>query len=447
MRHYHAAWVLPVTSAPVRDGTVIEHDGRIAYVGARRLAADSGEDVHLGDALLMPGLVNAHCHLELTAMRGFLDGLAFREWIMRLTMSRRAVLTREMLLDSARLGVIEGLLHGVTTFADTGDTGTGFDAMLEQGVRGICYREVFGPDPKQCAESIAALTRSVTAMRERETSFVRVGVSPHAPYTVSDDLFRATATLARHEGYPMAVHIAESEVESALVAQGAGAFANGLRARGIQVEPRARTPVELLNALGVLDVKPLLIHCIRVDSTDIATIASHDAAVAHCPASNAKLGHGIAPLSQLRAAGIRVGLGTDSVASNDRMDLLDEARVAALFANAREARHDALSAADALSLATMGGARTLGMDSEIGSLEVGKAADLAAFAVPSHRVPLHDPTAAAIYSIAGVTASLVVVAGVEKVRNGRLLDADEELPKRLQDCAGLLQNWLASQPA
>ena len=446
MKHYHAGWVLPVTSAPVRDGTVIVEDGRIVYVGTRRLAADAHHDVHLGDALLMPGLVNAHCHLELTAMRGFLDGLSFREWIVRLTMSRRAVLTPEMLLDSARLGVVEGLLHGVTTFADTGDTGTGFDAMLERGVRGICYREVFGPDPKQCADAIAMLARSAATMRERETRLVRVGVSPHAPYTVSDDLFRATVALAREKDYPVAVHIAESEVECALVAKGSGQFADGLRARGIPVDVRARTPIELLMSLGVLDVKPLLIHCVRVDAADIATIASHDAAVAHCPASNAKLGHGTAPLARLQAAGIRVGLGTDSVASNDRMDLLDEARVAALFANAREARHDALSADRALALATIGGARALGLDDEIGSLEVGKAADLAAFGIPSHRAPLHDPVAAAIYSIAGVPASCVVVAGVEKVRDGHLIDADDGLPGRVQQCARQLQEWRDAQP-
>ncbi len=445
MRHYHAGWVLPVTSPPLRDGTVVERDGRIVYVGPRLRATEVQDDVDLGDALLMPGLVNAHCHLELTAMRGFLDGLSFREWILRLTMSRRAVLTPAMLLDSARLGVAEGLMHGVTTFADTGDTGTGFDAMLERGVRGICYREVFGPDPQQCAESIATLRRSAWAMRERETALVRVGVSPHAPYTVSDDLFRATAAFASEHGFPLAVHIAESAVETALVVHASGDFADGLRARGIAVEARGRTPVALLESLGVLDVAPLLIHCVRVDAADLATIAIHDAAVAHCPASNAKLGHGTAPLASMRAAGIRVGLGTDSVASNDRMDLLDEARVATLFANTRESRHDALSARDALALATIGGARALGLDEEIGSLEVGKAADLAAFRVPDHRAPLHDPVAAAIYALAGAPALLAVVAGVQKVRDGRLIDADADLSRRVQQCATLLQAWLVSQ--
>jgi len=227
MTRYHARWVLPISAPPVRDGTVVEQGGRIIFVGSRADAPSSEHDVDLGDVLLMPGLVNAHCHLELTAMRGFLDGLAFREWILRLTHARRAVLTPESLLDASRLGVEEGLRAGITTFADTGDSGTGFDAMLERGVRGICYREVFGPEPAQCDGAISDLRAKVLAMRARETATVRVGVSPHAPYTVSDALFRATALLARELSMPLAVHIAESALESELVVHGAGAFADG----------------------------------------------------------------------------------------------------------------------------------------------------------------------------------------------------------------------------
>ena len=150
MTRYHARWVVPVSAPPIARGTLVEREGRIAWVGPRDDApalADGDDEVDLGDAMLLPGLVNAHCHLELTAMRGFLDGLAFREWILRLTSARRAVLDAPALLDAARLGVEEGVRAGVTTFADTGDSGFGFDAMLEYGVRGICYREVFGPDP------------------------------------------------------------------------------------------------------------------------------------------------------------------------------------------------------------------------------------------------------------------------------------------------------------
>ncbi len=441
MIRYHARWICPVASAPFRDGTVAVENGRIAYVGVRGDGPMDGDERDLGDVILTPGLVNAHCHLELTAMRGFLDGLGFREWILRLTAARRAVLTQEMMLDAARLGVAEGLQHGITTFADTGDSGAGFDALLEQGARGICYREVFGPDPMQCEEAIAGLIAKVDEMQQRATDCVRVGVSPHAPYTVSDALFRATADLARERHLPLAVHVAESALESALVERGEGAFADGLRSRGIAVSARGRTPIALLDSLGVLGPASLLIHCVRVDGEDIDVIAEHGCAVAHCPASNAKLGHGIAPLNELLDAKIRVGIGTDSVASNDRMDMLDESRLAVLFAGAKEGRHDALASDGALALATIGGARALGMSESIGTLEVGKAADLAAFHVPEFRSPLHDPVAALIFSIAGQKADFVAVAGEVRVRDGQLVHADAGLPARVQACADLLQRW------
>jgi 5-methylthioadenosine/S-adenosylhomocysteine deaminase len=192
----------------------------------------------------------------------------------------------------------------------------------------------------------------------------------------------------------------------------------------------------------VLGEHALLIHCVRVDAEDIGAIARHDCAVAHCPASNAKLGHGIAPLAALLAAGVRVGVGSDSVASNDRMDLLGEARLASLFATAREERHDALAAKCALELATLGGARALGLDDEIGTLEVGKAADLTAFPIPAHRVPIHDPIAALVYSLAGLPAAFVAVAGRVRVRDGRLVDSDPGLARRVQASADLLHEWV-----
>ena len=445
MTRYHARWVIPVSTSPIRDGTVVEQGGRISYVGPRDGAPAGGEDVDLGDALLLPGLVNAHCHLELTAMRGFLDGLGFREWILRLTAARRAVLDVDALRDAARLGVEEGVRAGVTTFADTGDSGTGFDAMLERGVRGVCYREVFGPDPAQCPRAVSELREKVLGMRERETDLVRVGISPHAPYTVSDALYGGTVALARELSMPVAVHIAEGALETELVVRGAGLFADGLRGRGIDTRPRGRSPIALLESLGVLDVQPLLIHCVRVDDVDIRVIADHECGVAHCPASNARLGHGVAPLAELLAAGVNVGLGSDSVASNDRMDLLDEARLALLFATARAGRVDAVSAAGALELATLGGARALGIAHEVGSLEVGKAADLAAFALgASARSPIHDPIAGAVLSLSGTAASFVAVAGRPLVRAGVLLDADPALATRVQVSADRLQAWLAS---
>jgi len=441
--------VLPVTRPPIEFGTVGVEGSVITYVGPRA-DAPPGDDDDLGDAALLPGLVNAHTHLELTAMRGFLEELDFQPWIRALTESKRAALAdRQALLDSARLGVAEGLLAGVTTYADTCASGVAFDAMREAGVRGIMYQELFGPDPHQCDESMRGLRATVSALRPFETPLVRVGVSPHAPYSVSDDLFAAVANYARREALPVAVHVAESGDESRLVAEGVGPFADALRRRGIAVAPaRARTPVALLARTGVLAARPLLIHCTRIDDADVREIAAAGCPVAHCPASNAKLGHGVAPLVELLAAGVAVGLGSDSVASNNRMDVLEEARLAVLFQRARLHSPRALPAAQALELATLGGARALGLGDRVGSLAVGKEADLAAFPLGSPRaLPLFDPTDALVHALAGRPASYVAVAGRVLVRDGRLTSEDAGLAGRVEAAARALVAWREASAA
>jgi cytosine/adenosine deaminase-related metal-dependent hydrolase len=442
---YHARWVLPISASPIENGTVGVQDGRIAHVGPRAQAPHASRNVDLGDAVLMPGLVNVHTHLELTAMRGFLEDLDFARWIMRLNAVKRAVLDRESMLDAARLGVIEGLRHGVTTFADTCDSGVAFDAMLDMGVRGIMYQEVFGPDPAACGRALTELRDKVVALRARETQLVRVGVSPHAPYTVSDALFAAVALLAASERLPIAVHIAESREEARFVEQAEGVFADGLRARGIDVTVRGSSSIELLESTGVLSARPLLIHCVRVSPEDVARIAASRSSVAHCPISNAKLGHGVAPLLQLLESDIPVGLGSDSVASNNRMDMLAEARAAALAQRARAARHDVLGAREVLHLATLGGARAIGLDGDIGSIEVGKAADLTAFALKPDATPVHDPEAAVVFALPGTSATLVIVAGRELVRDGQVLADDPRLTQRVDETAARMRQWLAQQ--
>ena len=440
MIRYHARWVLPISAPPIENGTVAVSDERIAYVGTRG-SAPAGADLDLGDAVLLPGLVNVHSHLELTMMRGFLEDLDFAHWIMRLNAVKRAVLDREAMLDAARLGIVEGLRNGITTYADTCDSGVAFDAMVEAGVRGIMYQEVFGPDPAQCAESIAGLRAKIDGLRDRQTALQRVGVSPHAPYTVSDPLYTATAAYARSASLPVAVHIAESETERELVERGDGVFAAGLRKRGIAVARRARSSIQLLHDLTVLDTRPLLIHCVRLDEADIALVRDSRSPVAHCPVSNAKLGHGVAPLLELLASRVTVGIGSDSVASNNRMDMLAEARAAILSQRARTSRHDAMSARDALFLATLGGARALGLDRDVGSLELGKMADLAAFPLEPGVLPIHDPESAVVFSMPGTCASLVTVAGRELVRDGRLAHADPGLAARVEATARRMRAW------
>ena len=440
---YHARWVLPITQPPIENGTVVETDGTIIYVGPRE-GAPAGKDYDLGEAILLPGLVNTHTHLELTAMRGFLEDLDFADWIDKLRQSRNDILDADTLLDSARFGIIEGLEAGITTYADTCSSGVSMLAMKELGVRGIMYQEVFAPDPSQCEAALRDLEDRLAKLEPERTDLVTHGVSPHAPYTVSDPLYAATAKLAQNRNLPLAMHIAESAAEEDIVVRGEGPFAERWRRRGIDVSKRARSPIALLEKHDVLQPGSLLIHCVRVDDTDITTIARRGCSVAHCPASNAKFGHGVAPLLPLLAAGIPVGIGSDSVASNNRMDVLDEARLAVLIHRGVVRKHDAFGAHQALELATIGGARALGLEDRIGSLEAGKDADLAAFRIDIPRAtPTGDPYSAAVFALPGRSAELVTVRGKVLVKRGRCKATDVSLAKRVQSAGAALGKWAA----
>jgi 5-methylthioadenosine/S-adenosylhomocysteine deaminase len=366
--------------------------------------------------------VNAHSHLELTAMRGWLEDVSFRKWVMRLTKARQEVLHEETLLASARVGIAEGLLAGITTYADTCESGVVHQAMREMGVRGVMYLEVFGPQPGSALTSMEKWRERSGPIRKADTSLVRTGISPHAPYSVSDDLFSAAADDAMANGLPIAVHAAESEAELRLVSEGTGDFADALRARGIAVARRGTSTIALLQKAGVLRARPLLIHCVRSSRDDIRRIADHGCSVAHCPVSNAKLGHGIADLEGFLEAGVNVGVGSDSVASNNRMDILEEARVALLFGRAVRREWNSSPAKLGLELATVRGAKALGMDHEIGTLDVGKSADLAAFPLDAlHAQPVQDPESALIFATSGRGARMVTVAGKEMVQDGKLV--------------------------
>jgi cytosine/adenosine deaminase-related metal-dependent hydrolase len=441
---YHARWVLPISAPPIRDGTVVELGGRIVYVGSRD-HAPGGTDHDLGNCALLPGLINTHTHLELTVFRGLLEDLSFREWITRLQGAKVAVMTPERFLDSARWGIAEGVRAGITTFADTCDSGVVLEAMRERGVRGIMYQEVFSPsaDPADVREAAARLAEKLARHDALETELQQVGVSPHAPYTISDPLF----ALVARSGRRIAVHIAESDAEQRFVRDGEGPFADALRARGFSVAPRAASPIALLAKLGVLDARPLLIHCVRVSDADIATIAGSGSTVAHCPISNAKLGHGVAPVLEMLDAGIAVGLGSDSMAANNRMHLLEESRAAVLAQRIRGASFHALSASRALELATLDGARALGLADRVGSLEVGKEADLAAFDLSALAGTADaDPAAALVFALGAEPAKFVAVAGTVKVWNWELLNEDPELHDRVSETAAALGNWVLARP-
>lgn len=416
-RVFTADWIVPIASTPVRDGAIAIEGDRIVFVGSQaeteaRPEFVEAEKLSFGRAAILPGFVNAHSHLELTVMRGFLEDLPFREWIQKLTRAKYEQLTAEDLAASALLGATEAIRAGITTLADTGDTDSAFSALLESGLRGIAYREVFGPDPADAARSLDGLKLRVEEMRARMTGKVQVGVSPHAPYTVSGDLFRRVTEYARQESLDVCIHTAESEAEQQMMVDDEGEFVDGLRARGIGWQAPGVSTIKYFASIGVLKAAPLLVHCVRADADDGGLIASSGSRVAHCPKSNAKLGHGIAPLRALLNAGVTVGLGTDSVASNNRCDLIDEARFCGLIHRA-ESRNFRWPTADRLlRLATLDSARALRLDAAIGSLEDGKQADFVAIDLArTHATPVHDPAAAVLFSAEASDVLMTVVAG------------------------------------
>jgi len=391
MLRIRAGSVHPVTAPPIEDGAVLVDDrGIIAAVGPAALvpAPSGARALEFAGASLVPGLVNTHTHLELTHLAGKNTQPAFADWIRTIRALKDAT-TPDGFARSAEHGLRAAWAAGVTCVADTGSTGAPLEALARLGGRGIYYQEVFGPDPAKCGASIGELQQAVARLGPLVASHLRLGVSPHAPYTVSEPLYRAVGEFARRERLPVAVHLAESRAESEFVRDGSGPFAEALRARGIAVQAHHCSPVQYLVRLGVVGSgNGLAIHCVQVDGTDIESLREAGVAVAHCPRSNRAHGHGTAPLAALRRAGLRVGLGTDSVVSVGDSTLWAEAAAAGLEGE------------EALRMLTIEGARALGLEREIGSLEVGKQADLAVF--PStilHRPP--PPSSALLTLVAG----------------------------------------------
>jgi 5-methylthioadenosine/S-adenosylhomocysteine deaminase len=446
---YRAALVAPVGEPPIVDGVVVVEGSRIAWVGrAAESPTTAIED--LGDVVITPGIINTHTHLDLTAYRGVLGGLDFFGWIRRLTESK-TLLSEDDLLDCARMGIVEGMMRGVTTYADTSNTDAAFDAMREMGVRGVAFREVFGPDAVMAPSALDGLKATVTRMLPHATPLVAVGVSPHAPYSVSDALFESVAAYARAEGLPMAIHVAESDAESQLVTDGSGPFATFLAARGIAVVPRAPTPIALLSRVKALGPLTLLIHCVRVDRDDIATIKRHGCGVAHCPVSNAWFGHGIAPAAAMLAAEVRLGVGTDSMGSNPRMDVLCEAEkmLEAQAGQVRSAEEaEALRTTDVLTLSTIGGACALRLEHLVGTLAKGQEADLAVFPLPAVLSRAHAPSMRQLgdaLAAERADARGVMVAGRWLVQEGQLVVRDPELPGRVAAITERLVRWRSAR--
>ncbi|HEY1370325.1 MAG TPA: amidohydrolase family protein [Gaiellaceae bacterium] len=421
-----ADWVLPVEGPPIADGAVAIEDGRIAAVGT---SAELGRGRHFPEAAILPGFVNAHTHLEYAVYGGFGDGLGdFAEWI-TLHIERKARIGWDDHVAIARAGAAECLASGVTTVGDCSYSGAAAVACAELGLRGTVYLEVFGTDPERALERFAATRERV---EEAFSDRLRPGISPHAPYSTGIDVYRACA----ETGLPLATHLSESASELAYLRDGSGPWA-GLR---LFVQPFGSTGPRLLAEHGLLGPGVLAAHCVHVDEEEIELLAASGAAVVHCPRSNGLLGCGFAPLAALRRAGITVALGTDSPASAPSFDLFEELRAAVVGSRAREQRADALSGSEALELATLSSARAIGLEAEVGSLVVGKRADLTIVSMTgSPYLPWEDPAGAVVFGGSPERVITTLVDGEARYERG-----GTEWPELLRKAASARSRLLAT---
>jgi len=442
---YCARWVLPISSPSIEDGAIAIDGSRIIDVGTRTLLIEKYPDAtvrHYPEAAILPGLINAHSHLELTAMRGFLESEEsdFTGWLKKLTVARIELKTHDDRYVSAAWGAIEAARAGVTTVADASDGAyESIKALSDVGLRGIVFQESFGPDPRLADDNFAKLLDKVARLAEVETPLVKAGVSPHAPYTVCERQLELISEFALKKSLPVMMHAAESVAEEMLLREGTGTFAKALEKRGIEWRTPGLSTIQYLKRHCVLQTKPLLAHCIRVDGADIETLKESGAHIAHCPKSNAKLGHGRAPFSEFLNRGIAVGLGSDSVASNNTCDILEEARFATLMARSDtgEMSRGIFMAADALNAATVGGARALGLEDHIGALKAGLQADFAVVSLAGpHQLPSYDPINTIIFASSGRDVILTAVAGREVFSAGQVTTVDEKrLAARMKEIA------------
>jgi aminodeoxyfutalosine deaminase len=364
-----AGWVVPVSSAPVRQGVIAIAEGRIVWTGtAQDAEARSGLVRDLGHGVLLPGLVNAHCHLELSHLAGRLDHAdGFVPWVEALVAARGA--TRPEAVETAAAEATRALVASGTVAVGDVSNSLGHLPMLARSglAAAIVFYELLSWDPSKAEAVLQFAEARAREVAEDLPDQVQIRLAAHAPHSVSAPLLRA---LARGGG-PASIHLAESRAESAFLVDGNGEWAGFLERRGlgsVAFMPPRRSPVAYLDGLGALHPRLVAAHCVQVDAADLRTLAARGVTVAVCPRSNRRLGVGLAPVSAMLAAGVAVAIGTDSLASAASLDLMED--VALLHREFPDIEPAAL-----IRMATLTGARALGL-SDLGTIEPGKRAAL-----------------------------------------------------------------------
>ncbi len=433
IRVFSATWVLPIVSDPIHKGAVAVEGDTIVAVGstAEVVAAHPGAEVtDYHHAIILPGFVNCHSHIEYAVFRGLFDNKNFGPWMLDF-IDDKGKLSRDDYAASSMLGASECVSSGITTLGESMYSGTSLTAINQAGLRARAYQEAFGLDDNKISETLDLLKDTLQELEEEKGELVELGIFPHATYTVSANLYRAIAELARERGMKIATHLAESKEESVYIRSGAGVLAHDLREKVgwdyLSHEAFGVTPVKYLQQWNVFSPDFMAVHCVHVAPADITALAKRDVAIAHCPKSNAKLGCGIAPLPAFLEAGIRVGFGTDSPASSNIMDMFGEMRTAIFLHRGVANDVGVLGAQECVQMATIGGARAMGMEDRIGSLEPGKQADLIAVDMEySHFTPIHDPYSALVYGANQEDVFFTMVAGRPLYTRKVLVTLDDE---------------------
>lgn len=397
-------------------GAVAVKADRIVAVGPRAeidKAYSPKHRIDRPDAIITPGLVNTHTHAPMSLFRGIADDLRLQEWLEKYIFPAEARnVTPEFVRAGAQLAVLEMLLGGTTTYTDM----YYFEEVIGRataaaGMRAVLGQTVIGfPVPDAKTPQIA-LERTEAFLKEfKGHPLITAAVAPHALYTNSDETLKATRALANKYSAPLLIHVAETKRE----------FDESKQKRGL-------TPVQALARLGVFDGRTIAAHGIWLEDADIATLAERHVGVAHCPSSNMKLSSGVAPLPKLLKSGVALGLGPDGPAgSNNDFNLFEEMDLAAMLQKVSTMDPEVLPAKTAFTMATIGGARVLGMEKEIGSLEPGKRADLITIRLDGpHAWPMFNVYSQLVYALKASDVSDVLVNGKLVVRDRQPLTLDK----------------------
>jgi 5-methylthioadenosine/S-adenosylhomocysteine deaminase len=369
------------------------------------------EVVDASNQIVLPGLVNTHTHAPMVLYRGLADYLALKEWLERYIFPAEAkTVTPAFVRTGTRLAVLEMIESGTTTYADMYYFEEEIASVTRAaGVRGVLGQTIIQfpvADAKTPAEGLTRTEAFIKAFRG--DGLIVPAVAPHAMYTLDRDTLVASAAMGRQYGVPILIHLAETEVE-----------------RAESFAAHQQSPTAYLESLGFWSPRTVAAHGIWVDDDDIAILARRNVGVSHNPESNMKLSSGIAPLARYKAVGVTIGLGTDGAASNNDLDMFEAMRQTAFLAKLATKDPTAVPAKEALAMATSGGARVLGLQDSIGSLEAGKRADLITVATDSAReTPLYDPVSHLVYVTRGDDVRTTIVNGRILMLNRRLLTLD-----------------------